>query len=212
MKEASRLKGNMRRLIGLLIIASSVGCAHSMSIHYPEVPKFSPKVSIDLHGDTAFSEKERQTISLVALTWNDYSNGLASINLVFDLDFDDMKSFDLAINQNTLVRSLSSSVLIQNVDMIDGADVLGFVSHSRTNRLLPQRMYLVQDRLENDQRFFSVVLHEFGHMLWMNHVDTFGTLMYHSMYNSISCPTKLDMEEFCKANECKLSNMKWCIP
>jgi hypothetical protein len=88
--------------------------------------------------------------------------------------------------------------------------ILGFTHRSCDEKYIA----LVMDRIHNMKNKDSlrfVGVHEVGHLIGLAHIPVPNeSIMFPSADKAATCPTKLDMKEFCMFYGCDWKQMKYC--
>lgn len=188
----------MKYLLLIFLILLTAGCAFRF-------PPSQNAQRIRWHVDTSFTVDELNDIRTTAITWEKWSRGWVQIDLFQDVDPGDAFAFKCLL-EACIFKTVSSSDLVKDKD--------ASVGHNRTLGWVwryPRNMFLISDRLQNRADFWEVTLHEEGHMLGMGHVPDKNSVMYFEHHAGIRCPSKLDMEEFCRIRGCSVEDdVDWC--
>lgn len=74
-----------------------------------------------------------------------------------------------------------------------------------------KNVLLVADRVQNEEEYVSLTIHEIGHMLGLKHIRIGKTsAMVQGLQHSAPCVTKLDIQQFCNGWGCDESKMSPC--
>lgn len=182
------------------------------------------KPTVLMHGDTSFTPTERQYITESANIWRKQTDGLADIQIVWDLDMSDYSSVVKHALDNNIVRLATDDpdVVAQDCEMAEAAGypegvcppaLLAFVSPSggiHHPRHYPVNMYLIPERYENKGHFVSVSIHEMGHVFGMPHSPSPQAVMYPSNNAAKACLKQPDLVSFCTVNVCEGHTMHPC--
>lgn len=90
-----------------------------------------------------------------------------------------------------------------------GGTALGF--YDQSSPVVPT-IWIVQDRIEFEEEYLAIVMHELGHSLGLEHTTHEETLMYPMIDGSIMCITQYDLKGFCKIYGCDTEEMNFCYP
>lgn len=200
----------MKKLLATCLLALTCCAAAPME---PDVEPVDA-ISITLHGDTEFTPMERDALRLAAEVWRIQTGGLANINIIYDLDFDDVQSLRRYAWEHTLVRMPSESDQVISMDCSARKDcrpsVLAWVKQPGKDDQYV-RMFLIHDRLKTQDARKQVALHEFGHVLGLGHTQDQKSIMYPTYQPRDFCLKEADMKAFCAAHEgCKHVETYWC--
>lgn len=205
-----------------IVLAACTGCGAKPKTHV-NVPAVVEKEStpdptapayVLFHADTSFTPSERESLALAAEMWRIQTDGLADIHLLFQVNCNDDQSLELHKEANLLCRFESTEDYIVEHDAQGQGDLLGQVAPSggiHNPWRKPLRMLLVVDRLDTRDRFASVAIHEFGHVLGLPHTSAVQAVMF-PMYikHEHSCLKQPDLQAFCQVNDCGTHKMHPC--
>jgi hypothetical protein len=139
------------------------------------------------------------TVEYVPLKWSSISNNkgdvLASQRCKDVIVFEMLTSFD---------------EIVMKHDKRKNQTTLGIGSHDECDI---SRAGIVADRIHSDHVFKMVAAHEFGHAMGLDHVDTRGSIMFHSINkNTKPCVQLDDAAEFCSHLLCRPEELAYCKP
>lgn len=199
----------MKHLFSLLVILAVLlgGCAPM-----PKAASGKRHPVVTMHGDVQFTLEEREAISMAAWKWSLQTNGLASITVLYDLDFSSEANLDSHDRDHVIIRATSDMQVVQEVS--DG--VLAWVVSRCGGGIkdpcgAPVRMVVVSDRMPESLE--QIVIHEFGHVLSMQHVPDSNSIMrpaVHVFEEERVCLKQPDISEFCRVWDCGLTQMFPC--
>ena len=182
------------------------------------------------HADTDFSPRERAAAEQAADLWGKQTAGVASIRIVWDLDFGDTEGLTLHVleGHNILVRREGWMPSVDDHDDVCPQDdpttprnehgcVLGWMTAGgiHASGHVPIMGSFVMDRIDGpdspEDMMLQVMLHEFGHALGLPHVGAIQAIMYPSYDPSrTSCLKMPDLVAFCTVNNCTGHTMLPC--
>lgn len=210
----------MKLLHALLMVAAmflTMGCSHfdikslSPSFTDPKAP------SLVIHMDTAFTAPERADAQRAADVWKAQTEGLASIKLVYDLDFDDLIGMQKLLDDkaNVVVRYESGMNAVEAADADADCEgcVLGWMTAGGLHnpKGSPVVGGFVVDRITAPGIQLQVMMHEFGHALGLPHVPSRQSIMYPSVHpGRTACLKQADLTAFCEVNVCSGATMHPC--
>jgi hypothetical protein len=202
----------------LLIVLSlflPVGCANGMLgvysyTHYPPVNPDNTKV-LPVYLDKDFGEADRLEIADAIDQWNFAMNGNAKMVIV-DKEFD----MQLDIIQNVIrtdgfliLKISSSNPLTQAADDMAGHGkwALAFVPYIGNHYV-----YLIRDRIHDNDDIHYLVMHEIGHALGAVH-DQSGGLMF-PMFNRLDfqCVDQHTAMQVAHYQRWDVNSMNYCTP
>jgi len=140
----------------LLSFAALVGCSAALDPPLDALPLVSPRLAFTLHGDTRFTPAERESCERAARKWGAFTGGRARIAIVWDVD--EMNYLDVPL-----------PMLYRSPRTPETGD-FGGITNDRIVRLVPE---LCTERASVE----TCALHEFGHLLGLEHVPESGQLM-----------------------------------
>ena len=179
---------------------------------YPEPKPYPNHIHSTLYLDRNFDDFEQEAITKAALEWTSTTNHIVEFDIV---QLPAHEKIDIAYA--VIITKVSPdypNVII--LDAENGDNTLGYYDR---NSVIPH-IALVTDRLKDD-KYSSVVLHELGHSLGLEHLEgseNLDTLMYpyvNIIVNGISLPagsdhiTLKDGQKFCKLYHCDPMKLKY---
>lgn len=198
----------------LFIISSCIACS-SGDVKAPNKPAIPADVV--MHGDVDFDADERSAIQEAAEIWRKQTNGLARIRIQWDLDFNNDESLELHRDKSKLVKANSEMESVKEGDCVAakgmglpciGIPILlawvqpggGIHNYDDVN----PDMVVIADRMPSTKFLTQVVLHEFGHILGVPHINDKKAIMYpiSSPKEGPVCLTEKDIAGYCMANGC----------
>ena len=154
--------------------------------------------------DVGFGEGDRVAIMDAINAWNYVLNGhivLKVVDIKFDMEVDKIVK-QVQENGWLIMKIGSLSSLVPDND--EGYWTIGF-----TERLGGNHLYLVRDRLGNDD-VFGVTLHEIGHLLGAGHVGE--RLMYpHFSRAGFQCVDWVSMEAVARYQGLDDKDLNYCM-
>lgn len=155
-----------------------------------------------IYVDDQFSMSEIEIIRDAAKEWAFATHNKVQFTFFY---FHHIPNREIAseIPFNIMIKIHSTDQFVFKMDMEDKHNILGFY------RFIGGNFYigLVFDRIINEQQFRSVVMHELGHSLGINHNNSEPAIMNSATGEEYKCLTKLDMDLFCDAYSCKSEDM-----
>ena len=167
-----------------------------------KAPEAELPVHITLYLEKSVFENEVNHVSAASLEWYNATDGQVI--------------FDLATLPAADIDPAKSIVLVNVTPQYPQIIVLDSYNHTSTlaycdrNATLPY-IGIVYDRINEDE-FNSVIMHELGHYMGLEHPDTkerpeqgMGSLMYSNITLGSNHITKFDLLQFCKLHHCDAS-------
>lgn len=169
----------------------------------------SNKILVEIHCDVDFTVRERNIIADAIFTWFIQTNGMVNYIPVYDLDFRDINGLRMhaALRHNTLIKRE------QDNPLVDEETVLGTTTPAGGVHLVGHiSIAILMHHIKSERVMFSVVLHELGHGVGMQHIEDPYAVLYPGINqrNVGRCLTKPDIAELCRVNDCTGYNMRVC--
>lgn len=91
-----------------------------------------------------------------------------------------------------------------------GFDLAGYANPGCVSKWI----MLVADRVSSEVEYRTLVIHEVGHILGMQHIDSREkkTVMFPTLEGSATCITDTDMRQFCRGWSCEGYHPRPCQP
>jgi hypothetical protein len=161
--------------------------------------------------DDMVSDYDKNIIIESANEWEFVTNGIVKFYFINkpDDNIDVNVPLDTDVARVTVTSAQVSSILVEIMDVRIGSSLLGLYDRWSD----PITLYVVPERFNSDEMFKSVMLHEWGHSFYMEHLigkDAAGTLMYPSYNFGADCITQKDAEEFCDIYNCNAEELNYC--
>lgn len=187
----------MRIFLGglLLSVILLVVVGHFLApVIQPSTPKLPVHRMLEL--ERSVDDNTMFHVLEAAIEWNEATDG----QVIFDIERLPHKN----ISRNAIII-LNVSPDFPDIiwcDFINGSKTLGYFNASPGL----DSIELVKDRL-TEKYFRSVITHELGHALGLEHTDVHGTLMYPLVNNGSIHITNSDLKQFCKLYHCDPSKL-----
>lgn len=190
-------------LLILFILSTMTGCA---GVFHKE-----PKMTY--HGDVNFSQPQRECIAAATEQWLYQTDGIASIDVVYDFDYRSELSRKEHLFHNRLVNWNGSMEEVQAADSRAcggipdaweaGCGIMGQTEYDVQHWPIPVEVRLVTDRFRDQGTCKSTAMHEFGHGFGMEHTKDKHDVMYWAIQHPPNtCFSTGDLIEFCAHNDC----------
>lgn len=173
---------------------------------HQETSAISPVRVIPIWIDKNFGEADRIEISNAIAQWNYALNGYVILNVVdVEFDMEPIKIVEQVRMNGWLFMKIDSS----GSSFIPANEKPGFNCIGFTERLGGNHLFLVRDRLENNE-VFGVTLHEIGHLLGSPHVGD-RLMRAHFTRATAQCIDFLTIEKVAKYAGIPVGNLNYCI-
>lgn len=192
-------------------------CSSAPSVKFPRDLAFPVHVSKVFHADTSFNESERGVLNAVIAQINTQTNGVANLEIQFDLDWKEGPVEDLENmerNANQIVKIGSGAPIVSLMDNASSSHAVT-LGYCKVNFDVPRaltKVYIIYDRINNTSALFHVAMHEILHSLRMKHVKDSNSIMFSTtaQQNVSLCMNYTDMKEFCRVNRCNADLLGYC--
>lgn len=165
-----------------------------------------PTADLVVHGDMAFSKKDRLAVEESCREWSRATSGQAKITMAWDLDSKNPASPRIHQHHHILLKISQDDPFIGYLDETTNSYHLGFTSPPGGiygEGPFGVKVVVIRDRIEDQDMLSLITLHEFGHLLGAHHVRCDEKCVMSAGYREMPpCLTKHDTDEFCKANSC----------
>lgn len=201
-------------LIALIVAIVVTACATTLNpalpklglYHYTHAPVYTgePVRTIPIWIDKDFGEADKIEIDNAINAWNFAMNGYIKLKVVdtnFDMEVD--KIVTQVKENGWLFMKIKSDNKLVPAQSTPGFWTIGFCE-----RIGGQHLYLVRDRLTNED-VFGVTLHEIGHLMGSGHVGQ--RLMYpHYSRARFQCIDYDTMVKVSNYFDLRLDNLNYC--
>jgi len=186
----------MRKIWPLAMLAA-LGCG---TLRQPTTPK--------VYVDTNLTMAERKCVEYAAYQWDQQTEGLASVDLVFDeYDSHSQDSILEHLEDNKIQLwwnkghqqfedAKGPTVAVTNGQFVDGGVVIN----------------LSREHLKTDYWLCtSTVMHELGHAWGLDHTDSRKNVMFpHVSREPFTCLSQEDLDDYCGIYDCGTVHPKGC--
>lgn len=153
-----------------------------------------------LHGDMDFSQQERQIVSEAVDRWYEFTNGKFLFHIIYDISKYDL---DALTKDDIILKVASSFYLVKESEQRSKGRTCG-LCHRFTNR---GNIYMVENRVRNYQTFRTVLMHELGHYIGLDHTE--GPSIMYEYTDQTGDFTKNDALAFCEEYGCGLNELRY---
>lgn len=167
-----------------------------------KTPESELPVHVTLYLENSVFENEVDHVSAASLEWYNATNG----QVIFDLE--KLPAKDIDPHKSIVLVNITPQY--PQIIVLDSYNKNTTLAYCDRNATLPY-IGIVYDRINEDE-FTSVLMHELGHYMGLEHPDTkehpengIGTLMYSNLTNGSSHITQEDLVQFCKLHHCDAS-------
>lgn len=193
--------------ISFIIILIGCGLTSHLGLyrytHFPTTA--TTPVIFPVYIDKNFGGLDQLSIADALDQWNFVFNGHAKFAVVDDHFNMDIPELQQAIQQNAFIifRIDSHNPLVPtNTDP-------GFLSVGFTPHLGSHLIYLIRDRLENED-VRDIIMHELGHALGADHTSH-GLMYKHYTQEEYQCIDLLTVEQIAPIQHWPLTELNYCI-
>ncbi len=150
---------------------------------------------MEIKADALLGPRERLLIQRAISRLEYQTNGMANVTIVYTPTVEDMN----------LLRIESWYSQVGVLDKRFNGSVYGFT-------YLTGRMFLVDDRLKDDDVFIHVAMHEILHHMGCDHLDSPTSVMYlvTNAEQHVTCMDRADAGEFCRVVGCDAERLNYC--
>jgi hypothetical protein len=197
------------RFLSLLVLAltliSSLGCVGT-SPHYTQHPASLVSIRyIPVYVDKQFSMTDRLVIGQSLEEWNYALNGYEVMKVEdwgFDLQIGEIE--DVYARHGLMILKVNSQCSF--IPAQHGLQILGW-----TDKLNGHKVYVVRDRIWDQQQLHDVMLHEEAHALGADHIEGKNSLMSAEWDSSnYECVDYWTAEAVGLAQGIPVGKMNWC--
>lgn len=162
--------------------------------------------------DKNFSDLEKSFITKAGEEWQTATNGMTQFIFVYN-----SAPVNITSNNNTIIRRFymrpaqENEFIVQYLDFILKADLLGWWDeHNILNNKI-NTMIIVRSRISSQEEYVSVVMHEMGHSMKLEHTPNEGDLMFNTMIYADECITLNDLKQYCAIYHCDATKLNYCV-
>jgi Zn-dependent peptidase ImmA (M78 family) len=155
-----------------------------------------------LHGDRDFNGKQRNLIEDVIDEWYRFTKGKLLFHIEFDLHKNDV---DAPMRDDLIFKVNSKFCLVRRWDEQNNITGLGYCYNKRKRGSL----YMVSDRLTDDNAFKTTLMHELGHYIGLDHTPK-GSIMT-AFSGEEKGFTEIDAIEFCSKYGGTLDDLHYSV-
>lgn len=189
--------------IVLVLCACATPNAAAPRVHPAAATRLATRVSLEVHADVRFTPDERDGINMAAHEWEHFTNGFARVCVVYDAD---LRDIERQAKHDLLLRVESTTPYVEWAPI----RALAYTVRDPTNKTAAQKVFVVIDRITTSETFRHVMLHEIGHLLWVEHPPPGARAVMAEEVNGYACPRREDMQLFCAFHKCRLEDVRWC--
>ena len=213
---ASSVSRLLRLTIVVTVIALCAACpGEQLQVH--GAPFAGPAYSTTLHGDTSFTTDQRLVIIGALQRLQAQTQGLFAISVVFDLDFNSIQSLKEHYDDDMILAIDSNVGFVEEFDSTKGCCLLGLTVHGQdvwyASDMPGTKIFIIMDRMVDDQMLTSVVMHEAGHAAMLEHtwLDSRGLMTGLGIHHPpTTCLHKSDAQEIARVYNIDPSRILTC--
>lgn len=147
-----------------------------------------------------FSFEETMLISVAIKEWEETTFNFIKFNILEEVDPIKYQSLPNKKDSILFLRVRSDNSYVQHLDttMTNNNIIIGFY----TNEDIIPIIGIVYDRLLGKSHYKSLILHELGHSLGLQHSSNINSVMYPLLDRCTDTLSNEDINDFCKINNC----------
>ena len=190
--------------------------------HEEDVILIQPKITTELYYtvliDPNFTSTEVRIIREALNEWQYTTNGFVSFRPIIGYVAPPLKRMknDTIYKTIAVKPMLATAPLVILVDsVITGggqvdAGIVGYFDHNNMTKQPYLTLYIVRERVDSEEEYRTIVLHEWCHAAEMQHLKDIGTILYPSEAGSSTCITIPDLKYMCSLYGCDAETMNPC--
>lgn len=159
-----------------------------------------------IYVDSAFTERELTIIKSAADEWERATNGTVHFTLFWFAKLPDHE-IHTYVPYNTMIRLNSNNQHVFETDLRIRDNTAGFLQTTSGSYYIG----IVADRITVESLLKSVVIHEMGHALGLDHDDSSPAIMNRAAYYREPCLSYSDLNQFCNRYRCNVAQMSFCV-
>src|ERR1700722_499102 len=162
--------------LGIVVLFPGPGLQEdnpAQDISVIKLPEQPTKILEIVSVDPAFTSAEKDIIREATTDWSYYTDDLATFQFAENLTEINPEEGQRVVSL-LIIPVNSSNDEIVSADKLSGNTTLGLFDDSP---FIPT-ILIVEDRVQDRNEYFAVVMHELGHSLGLNHTKHRDTLMY----------------------------------
>lgn len=197
--------------ISLLAIFSFLNC-HILPAKHPNIIH----IQRILHIDPDFTIQEQLMIQSAAAEWENVTNHFVSFSYLPYPQFDPLQpQMEYEPWQNTvcskhvlIMKMYSTDYVIQEIEQKIGYQIAGYTNRNMNEECGLESIYVVSNRTKDGFWLRTIMLHELGHELELDHSSHYNAIMFSNIHIDVKCLTQNDLDDFCDIWGCNSNLMK----
>jgi predicted Zn-dependent protease len=169
-------------------------------------------VYLTIHIDKSMTQEQKISVRAAIAEWETAVHSIVSSTVLEDWSNEEemagptIEGDQMICTRQVYIAGLKNThsltqIIDEKVNTKTG-QVLGYTNSKCASKWI----VLFVDRSEKE-KFKTVMLHEFGHLIGMQHLPIVGTIMYPSVDLGTNCITPIDLAQFCSMWKCNPENM-----
>lgn len=142
--------------------------------------------------------------------WQYTTNGIVMFRPIMGFNIPELKRMENdTIYKTIAIKPMEPSeplvILVDSVINANGqidAGIVGYFDHNNMTNQKYLTLYIVRNRVDSENEYRTIVIHELAHSWEMQHLKDTNTIMYPSENGSSNCITIIDLKYMCLLYKC----------